>query len=295
MSNRLEILKTYKLYINGNFPRTESGRYYIAKGASGNELGNCCLASRKDFRNAVVAARKSQAPWAERSPYNISQVVYRIAENLESRKVEMIDLVSKEEGVKKPKSTQIIEKSIDRLVYFAGWADKYQHVFSSVNPVASSHFNFSMVEPMGVIAAICDANSRFLGLVAAIATALCTGNTIVVLASENSPLSAITFAEILHHSDVPSGAVNILTGKKEELQSHFASHMDVNALLLIGEGFKLAELEVIAASNLKRVRQWSTESLENNSIESPYTLRNLVELKTTWHPIEQTGGAKAGY
>jgi len=295
MSNRLEILKTYKLYINGSFPRTESGRYYIAKGAKGQELGNCCLASRKDFRNAMVAARKAQPPWGERSAYNIGQVLYRIAENLESRKGEMIELVSKEEGLEKAKSTQIIEKSIDRLVYFAGWSDKFQQIFSSVNPVASSHFNFSIVEPMGVVAAICDPNSRFLGLVTAIAISLCTGNASVILASENSPLSAITFAEILHHSDVPAGVVNILTGKKEELQSHFASHMDVNGLILIGEDFNITELEELAAGNLKRVRQWTLEQLQNNAIESPYTLKSLVEVKTTWHPIEQIGGAKAGY
>jgi acyl-CoA reductase-like NAD-dependent aldehyde dehydrogenase len=293
--SRIEVLKTYKLYIGGSFPRTESGRYYIAKGAKGQELGNCCLASRKDFRNAMVAARKAQPAWGERSAYNIGQVLYRIAENLESRKGEMIELVSKEEGLEKAKSTEIIDMSIDRLVYFAGWSDKFQQIFSSVNPVASSHFNFSIVEPMGVVAAICDPNSRFLGLVTAIAISLCTGNASVILASENSPLSAITFAEILHHSDVLAGVVNILTGKKEELQSHFASHMDVNGLILIGEDFNITELEELAAGNLKRVRQWTLEQLQNNAIESPYTLKSLVEVKTTWHPIEQIGGAKAGY
>ncbi|MEQ8625066.1 MAG: aldehyde dehydrogenase family protein [Vicingaceae bacterium] len=295
MSKRLEILKTYKLYINGSFPRTESGRYYIAKGPKGEDLGNCCLGSRKDFRNAVVAARKSQASWAEKSAYNIGQVIYRIAENLESRKTEFSSLIRKEEGVSESKANKTVEIAIDRLVYFAGWSDKYQQIFSSVNPVASSHFNFSMVEARGVIAAICDENTRFIGLVSAIAMSLCTANTIVILASENSPLTALSFAEVLQHSDVPAGVVNILTGKKEELEPHFASHMDVNSLLLLGDEFDTTTLGETAAINLKRVMHWTLNKIHSSTIESPYALKDLMEVKTTWHPIEQIGGAKAGY
>ena len=295
MAKRLEILKTFKLYINGSFPRTESGRYYIAKGAKGDDLGNCCLSSRKDFRNAVVAARQSQAPWAERSAFNIGQIIYRIAENLESRKTEFTNLIVKEEGVSESKANETVEKGIDRLVYFAGWSDKFQQVFSSVNPVASSHFNFSILEASGVVAAICDEKTSFTGLISAIAVSMCTANAIVILASEKSPLSAISFAEVLQHSDVPAGVVNILTGKKNELEPHFASHMDVNSLLLLGDDFDASTLGKTAATNLKRITQWSFKQIQTNTIESPYTLKDLLEVKTTWHPIEQIGGAKAGY
>ncbi len=295
MSKRLGILKTYKLYIDGNFSRTESGRYYVAKGPNGEVLGNCCLASRKDFRNAIVAARKAQGPWAERSAYNISQILYRIGENFESRMQEVAELLVKEDGISISKATNQLEKGIDRIIYFAGWADKYQQIFSSVNPVASSHFNFSMLEPTGVVASICDEKSRFLGLISATIVTICAGNSIVILANQNSPLSAITFAEILHHSDVPSGLVNILTGTKEELEEQFVSHMDVNTLLLIGDDFSREQIDKVASENLKRIRQWPSEFIAGDELESPYSLKDLLEVKTTWHPIEQIGGAKAGY
>lgn len=294
MSKRLEVLKTYKLYINGKFPRTESGRYYAPKNQEGEELGNICLASRKDFRNSVAAARKAQASWSGRSAYNVGQILYRIAENLEARKEEFSGLLRMEASLNEKTSKQQIEESIDLLIYYAGWSDKFQQLFSGVNPVASSHFNFSIMEPSGVVAAICGASTGFKDFVAAISTSICSGNSIVILANEKAPLSAISFAEVLQHSDVPGGVINILTGKGEELESHFATHMDVNTLLLLGDTFNFSELEQLAAVNLKRVRKWSQDDL-SKKISSPYALKDLLETKTTWHPIEQIGGAKAGY
>lgn len=296
MPERLEVLKTYKLYINGKFPRTESGRYYKPQSPTGKELGNICLSSRKDFRNAIVPARKAQSAWASRSAYNIGQILYRIAENLEARKREFAQLVAKEEGLTANQANKTVEESIDRLIYFAGWTDKFQQLFSSVNPVASNHFNFSMLEPTGVVSAICGDKVGFKGLVAAIAVVICGANTITILANEKSPVSAITFAEVLQHSDVPAGVVNILTGKKEELESHFASHMDVNSILLIGYNDQEAlPLEQIATENLKRVKRWSAEQINTSEVENPYSIQDFLEVKTTWHPIEQIGGAKAGY
>ena len=296
MAERVEVLKTYKIYINGAFPRTESGRYYVPKNAKGVSLGNVCLSSRKDVRNAVTAARKAQEPWAGRSAYNNSQILYRIAENLESRKAEFTELVVKEEVVSSAKAKAKVEAAIDRLIYFAGWSDKFLQLFSSVNPVASSHFNFSMAEATGVISAICGEGVLFEGLVSAIATIICGGNTVVILTNENAPLSAISFAEVLQHSDVPAGVVNILTGKKEELESHISSHMDVNALLLMGyDRTNALELEQLATANLKRVRSWSAEKVNSTAVENPYSIQDFLETKTTWHPVEQIGGAAAGY
>lgn len=296
MAERLEVLKTLKIYINGAFPRTESGRYYVPTNSKGERLGNICLSSRKDVRNAVVAARKAQEAWAGRSAYNNSQILYRIAENLESRKAEFVDLVSKEESITAVKAKEIVEISIDRLIYFAGWSDKFQQLFSSVNPVASSHFNFSMAEATGVVSAICGEGVLFEGLVSAIASIICGGNTVVILANENAPLSAISFAEVLQHSDVPAGVVNILTGKREELETHMSSHMDVNALLLMGYSAKQSvKLEELATENLKRVRVWSAVKVNSAEVENPYSIQDFLETKTTWHPIEQIGGAAAGY
>ena len=296
MIERIEVLKTFKIYINGKFPRTESGRYYVPMNPKGEGLGNICLCSRKDVRNAVVAARKAQESWAVRSAYNNSQILYRIAENLESRKAEFFELVVKEEGLSSNKAKAIVESSIDRLIYFAGWSDKFQQLFSSVNPVASSHFNFSMAEATGVVTAISGKGVMCKGLVSAVAATICGGNTIVILANENAPLSAISFAEVLQHSDVPAGVVNILTGKSAELESHMASHMDVNALLLLGYSTKEAiQLEALATENLKRVRSWSAEKVNSDEVENPYSIQDFLETKTTWHPVEQIGGATAGY
>lgn len=296
MQDRVEVLKTYKIYIGGKFPRTESGRYYKPENSKGEKLGNICLSSRKDIRNAVVAARKAQEAWAGRSAYNRGQILYRIAENLESRKAEFVDLIMQEEAVSASKAKKIVEESIDRLIYFAGWSDKYQQLFSSVNPVASSHFNFSLLEPTGLVACICGEGATFKSLIAAISAIICGGNTVVLLAREAAPISTISMAEVLHHSDVPAGVVNLLTGKREELEGHMASHMDVNALLLIGYSSKQSvSIEQIATENLKRVIHWLASQTETNEIENPYAIQDFLETKTTWHPIEQIGGATAGY
>jgi len=227
-SKRLDVLKTYKLYIDGKFPRTESGRYYPWKDSSGTVLANICRGSRKDFREAVVAARKAQSGWAAKSAYNRGQILYRIAEMLEGRKAQFVtELV--QQGLTNVAAEKEVNLSIDRLVYYAGWSDKYQQVFSSVNPVESSHFNFSVPEPTGIVSILSPENYGLIGLVSTIAPAIVGGNTVIVLASFSKPLAAITFAEVLHSSDVPGGVVNIITGLRSELLSHFSNHMDVNA------------------------------------------------------------------
>ena len=291
---RLDVLKTYKIYIDGQFPRTESGRYYTLNDAKGDMLANICLSSKKDFKNAVVAARNAFSDWSNRSAFNRSQILYRIAEMLESRRTQFLEELTKQ-GCSKIKANNEIELSIDRIVYYAGWCDKYQQIYSSVNPVASSHFNFSVPEPMGVVSAIAPAESSLLGLVSTLIAIIAGGNTIVVLASESLPLCAVTFAEVLNSSDVPKGVVNILTGKRSELVTPFASHMDVNAIVYCGA----IQNEIIlikgeASKNVKRVFVYDVDCY-NKEEQSPYYINNLQEIKTTWHPIENIGSGKAGY
>lgn len=283
--NRLDIQKTYKLYIGGKFPRTESGRYFSINNSKGNLIANICLATRKDFRNAVVAARKAQSSWAKMSALNKGQVLYRIAEMLEGRKEQFItELITQGETVKNAKVE--VNTAIDRLVYYAGWSDKYQQIFSAVNPVASPHFNFSNVEPVGVVSIIAPEKQSLLGLVSVMAPAIVGGNTVIILASETKPLASISFAEVLNSSDVPGGVVNILTGKKEELISHMASHMDVNAILYCGKDEKhIKSISELASNNVKRVVFLEYEDWANAECESPYFIEKLQEIKTTWHPI----------
>src|SRR5215216_1411256 len=227
---RLEVLKTYKIYIGGQFPRTESGRYYVPTNAAGQKLANVCLSSRKDFRNAVVAARSAFGSWSTRAAFNRGQILYRMAEMLEGRKAQFIDELIQQDS-SKVKAEKEVNLAIDRLIYYAGWCDKYQQIFSAVNPVASSHFNFSVPEPMGVVAIVAPQLDSLLGLVSVMAPVIAGGNTCVILASENKPLCAVTFAEVLHSSDVPAAVVNILTGKPAELLPWFVDHMDVNAMV----------------------------------------------------------------
>lgn len=283
--NRLDISKTYKLYIGGKFPRTESGRYYPILGGKGNLIANMCLASRKDFRNAVVAARKAQSSWAKASALNKGQVLYRIAEMLEGRKEQFIsELILLGDSMKSARLE--VTASIDRLVYYAGWSDKYQQVFGTVNPVSSSHFNFSNLEPMGVVSIIAPEKQSLLGLVSVVAPAIVGGNTVIALASESKPLAAVSFAEVLNSSDVPSGVVNILTGKKDELISQMASHMDVNAVMYCGKDEKYIEnINQISSGNLKRTIFYKKDDWLNPESESPYFIEKMQEVKTTWHPI----------
>jgi acyl-CoA reductase-like NAD-dependent aldehyde dehydrogenase len=281
MSSRLGIKKTYKLFIGGKFPRTESGRFIEFAGGDGEFLANVSWGSKKDLRNAIVAARSAQAGWAGASAYLKGQILYRIAEVLDGRSGQFVDeLVA--QGVAEEAAHKEVAEAIDLLVHYAGWSDKYSALFSSVNPVASSHFNFSVPEPMGVVGVIAPSRSGLLGLVSALAPALVGGNSVVLLASENYPLTAISFAEVLATSDVPGGVVNILTGKRDELQIAFASHMDVNAVVLCsGDRAAIKAVELEAAENLKRVVRQADRPLAT----SPYHILDLQETKTTWHPV----------
>lgn len=288
---RLEVLKTYKIYIGGQFPRTESGRFYPVELKDGT-VTNICLSSRKDLRNAVVAARNAFEGWSSRAAFNRSQILYRIAEMLEGRKAQFIEeLVAV--GASRAAATKEVEASIDRCVYFAGWCDKFTQAFGSVNPVSSSHFNFSVHEPTGVVTIIAPESPSLLGLVSCIMPVIAGGNTSVVLASENSPHVAVTFAEILNSSDVPGGVVNILTGKEDELVEHFSSHMDVNAMIYCREKH-IKLIQENASLNVKRVSNWSGKDWFKEG-EDPYLLLETQEVKTTWHPIENIAGAKSGY
>lgn len=294
-SKRIEVLKTYKIYIGGQFPRTESGRYYIARTMKGEQLANICLCSRKDYRDAVVAARGAAKGWAGRPAFNRGQILYRIAEMLEGRKAQFIDeLMQQDSG--KAQAQKEVTIAIDRLVYYAGWCDKYQQLFGTVNPVASSHFNFSVPEPTGVVAAIAPQNNSLIGLVSVIAPVIAGGNVCIILASENKPLCSITFAEVLHSSDLPGGVVNILTGKPSELMGHFASHMDVNAIISAATDKTMnKEIQEKAASNVKRAIVYDSVNWLSPAGESPYYIMDTQEIKTTWHPIENLGGAGSKY
>lgn len=290
----MEILKTFKLYIGGQFPRTESGRTYPVLAADGSHVANACLASRKDVRNAVQSARKVQSAWAGKSAFNRSQIVYRIAEMLEDRKALFVSELQSM-GASPDAAQNEVQASIDRCVYYAGWADKYQALISSVNPVASSHFNFSSPEAMGVVGVVACQQTALLGLISQILPLIIGGNTLVVIANTNQPLSAVTFAEVLATSDVPGGVVNILTGEVGELLPTLAGHMDVNALSLapISTDSSVAAQEV-AVDNLKRVRIYA-EPLYVKSAQGLSYISDFQEIKTTWHPIEQIAGGAGGY
>lgn len=292
---RLKVLKTYKIYVNGSFPRTESGRYYVAENSNGEHLANVCLCSRKDFREAVIAARGSQGAWAQRAAMNRGQILYRIAEMLEGRRAQFIDELQQQDATREQAEAEV-DTAVDRLIYYAGWCDKYQQLFSSVNPVATSHFNFSVPEPMGVVSVIAPQNSGLLGLVSVIAPLIAGGNTCIVLGSYSKPLCAVTFAEVLNSSDVPGGVVNILTGKVAELVSFFADHMDVNATVFCDADEVTKKLiQEKAALNLKRVLNYEKRDWLTEKGQSPYYIMDTQEIKTTWHPIENIGGAKASY
>lgn len=292
--SRIEVLKTYKIFIGGQFPRTESGRYYTPLDPKGKALANICLSSRKDVRNAVVAARKAFGPWSERSAFNRGQILYRIAEMLEGRQAQFVDELMRQ-GSSKVAATNEVNLSIDRIVYYAGWCDKYNQVVSSVNPVSSSHFNFSSLEPMGVVGVIAEQSTSLIGLVSLILPAICGGNSTVVLASEKLPLCAVTFSEVVHSSDVPAGVINILTGSTDEMAPILASHMDVNALITSNLESKLSnKLSLLSVDNLKRKFDY-TENWASQEAQGLHYISDLQEIKTTWHPIENVGGASSSY
>ena len=294
-SKRLEVLKTYKIYIGGQFPRTESGRYYIPVNAAGKKLANVCLSSRKDFRNAVVAARGAVSGWASRAAFNRGQILYRMAEMLEGRKAQFVEELLLQDSTK-AKAEKEVNLAIDRLIWYAGWCDKFQQVFSAVNPVASSHFNFSVPEPTGVVSIIAPQTDSLLGLVSVIAPVIAGGNTCIVLASETMPLCAVTFAEVLNSSDLPGGVVNILTGKPGELASWFVDHMDVNATIYCEKDSTIQKMmREKSALNLKRIVFYDKINWMTDEGQSPYFIMDTQEIKTTWHPVENIAGAGGGY
>jgi acyl-CoA reductase-like NAD-dependent aldehyde dehydrogenase len=285
MSQRIDIQKTYKLFIGGKFPRTESGRYIKWMDKKESMVVNICRGSRKDFRNAMVSARGAVSGWSTRTAYNRAQILYRIGEMLEGRREQfMAELILQGLTIKQAKNE--IDQSIDRLIYYAGWADKFQQVFSRVNPVSLPYFNFTIPESTGVVAAIAPDDSSLLGLVSIIAPVIAGGNSIVILASESFPLCSISFAEVLQTSDVPGGVVNILTGYRKELLEHFSSHMDVNAIIYCGDNADDQKLiETNAALNVKHVILFPNQDWSKDQHESPYHILKCQETKTTWHPI----------
>ena len=279
-SSRIDVKKTYKLYIDGKFPRTESGRLYSLKDKAGNTIANVCRGSRKDLRDAVVSNRKAQGDWNKRSAYNKAQIIYRIAETLEGRKAQFVDSMCKE-GYTAANALKEVEASIDLLVYYAGWSDKYIQVFSTVNPVESSHFNFSYPEPCGIATVICPDKGALHGIISHAIPMVIGGNTCTLVVSENFPLTAIEFAEVIHASDLPGGVINIITGYRKEFVSHAASHMDVNAIVFTDVNAEHKKtIQTNAALNIKRVIDYSKDA-----IQSPYRILAGQDIKTTWHPI----------
>ncbi len=295
ISKRIEVFKTYKIYIGGQFPRSESGRFYDLIDEGGKKIANICLSSRKDFRDAVISARNACSGWGNRTAFNRSQILYRMAEMLEGRKQQFIDELV-QQGNSKSQGAKEVDLSIDRLIYYAGWCDKYQQLFSSVNPVASAHYNFSVPEPTGVVSIIAPQNSSLVGLVSVIAPVIAGGNTCVVLASEKNPLCAVTFAEVLNSSDLPAGVVNILTGKISELASWFVQHMDVNATIYCETDLAIQKMiKEKSAGNVKRIQLYDKIDWNKSEGQSPYFIQNMQEIKTTWHPIEPIGSGSGGY
>ena len=280
---RLAVRKTYKLFIGGAFPRSESGRVYPVLGRGGALLGHAAQASRKDARDAVTAARAAVGPWSGATAYNRGQVLYRVAEMLEGRAAQFTAEVAAAENIREPKASQQVDAAIDRWVWYAGWPDKVAQIAGGANPVAGPYFNFSVPEPTGVVAVIAPQQSSLLGLVSVIAPVIATGNAAVVVASQDRPLPAISLAEVLATSDLPGGVVNLLTGSTAELAPVLAGHMDVNAIDVTGvAGADRAELERLAADNVKRVL-----AAEQDWTAPPTTQRMLafLETKTVWHPM----------
>ncbi len=282
-TGRAEVRRTCKLFVGGAFPRSESGRSYVVSAADGTPLANAALASRKDARDAVVAARGALSGWAGATAYNRGQVLYRVAEMLEGRRAQLAAEVGLAEGLRPAAARRVVDACVDRLVWYAGWADKVAQVLGASNPVAGPYFNFSVPEPTGVVALLAPQKSSLLGLVSVLAPVVVTGNTAVVVASEERPVPAVSFAEALATGDVPAGVVNVLTGRTAELAPVLAGHMDVDGIDITGAPYRVREeLERLAAANLKRVL-----ALDDVPETHP-TLRRtraFVEIKTVWHPV----------
>ncbi|MEU8847046.1 aldehyde dehydrogenase family protein [Streptomyces sp. NPDC048564] len=294
-AERLSVFKTYKLYVGGKFPRSESGRVYEVTDSKGNWLANVPLSSRKDARDAVVAARKAFGGWSGATAYNRGQILYRIAEMLEGRREQYVREVADAEGLSKSKAAAQVDAAIDRWVWYAGWTDKIAQVVGGGNPVAGPFFNISSPEPTGVVAVLAPQESSFLGLVSVLAPVIATGNTAIVVASEKSPLPALSLGEVLATSDLPGGVVNVLSGRTAEIATPLAAHQDVNAIDLAGADEVLAkELEIAAADNLKRVLRpqpvddWAaTPGIDR--------MTAFLETKTVWHPTGSLGASGSSY
>jgi acyl-CoA reductase-like NAD-dependent aldehyde dehydrogenase len=292
-ATRLEVRKTYKLYIGGAFPRSESGRSYVVNAADGSPLANACRASKKDLRDAVRAARKAFEEWAGKTAMNRGQVLYRVAELMEGRRDQFVAEVATAEGVREPRARELVDRAIDRWVWYAGWADKIAQVLGSSNPVAAPYFNFTIPEPTGVVGIVAPETSSLLGLVSRLAPPLVAGNSVVVLASESRPLPAVTLTEVLATSDVPGGVVNLITGLRKELVPVLAGHVDVDALDTWGVPDDMrTDVEMLAADNVKRLSRrpvgvsdarfdWTND----RAAERPEWIASFLEMKTVWHPI----------
>ncbi len=292
-AQRIGVRKTYKLYIGGAFPRTESGRSYLVSARDGTPLANACRASRKDLRDAVRAARKAFPGWADRTAMNRGQILYRVAELMEGRRDQFVAEVAAAEGLRPDRAAAIVDRAIDRWVWYAGWADKIAQVLGSANPVAAPYFNFTIPEPTGVVGIVAPETSSLLGLVSRLAPPLVAGNAVVVIASEARPLPAVTLTEVLATSDVPGGVVNLVTGLKRELVPILAAHVDVDAIDTWGVPEDLrTDVDVAAAENVKRIARrpkgvadarfdWTDDA----AAERPEWIAAFLEMKTVWHPI----------
>jgi acyl-CoA reductase-like NAD-dependent aldehyde dehydrogenase len=291
---RLSVFKTYKLFVGGKFPRSESGRVYEVTDSKGRWLANAPQSSRKDARDAVVAARKAFGGWSGATAYNRGQVLYRVAEMLQGRREQFVREVGEAEGLSKSKAAVIVDAAIDRWVWYAGWTDKIAQIVGGANPVAGPYFNLSSPEPTGVVAVLAPQDSSFLGLVSVLAPVIATGNTAVVVTSESAPLPALSLGEVLATSDVPGGVVNLLSGRTAEIAAPLAAHQDVNAIDLAGADQVLAkELEISAADNLKRVRR--PQAVDWAAEPGTERLTAFLETKTVWHPAGAGGSAGSAY
>jgi acyl-CoA reductase-like NAD-dependent aldehyde dehydrogenase len=292
-NGRIDVRKTYKLYIGGAFPRSESGRSYVVSAGDGTPIANAVRASRKDVRDAVRAARKAAAEWAAKTAMNRGQVLYRVAELMEGRRDQFVAEVAQAEGVRDARARELVERAIDRWVWYAGWADKIAQVLGSSNPVAAPYFNFTIPEPSGVVGVVAPETSSLLGLVSRVAPPLIVGNAVVVLASETRPLPAVTLTEVLATSDVPGGVVNVLTGLRKELVPVLAAHVDVDGLDTWGVPDAMrVEIETLAADDIKRLSRRPTTTpeakfdwLDDRATERPEWIAAFLEMKTVWHPI----------
>ncbi|PZT76295.1 MULTISPECIES: aldehyde dehydrogenase family protein [unclassified Streptomyces] len=299
--NRLSVFKTYKLYVGGKFPRSESGRVYEVTDSKGRWLANAPQSSRKDARDAVVAARKAFGGWSGATAYNRGQVLYRVAEMLEGRREQFVREVAEAEGLSKSKAAAVVDAAVDRWVWYAGWTDKVAQVVGGANPVAGPFFNLSTPEPTGVVTVLAPQESSFLGLVSVVAPVIATGNTVVVVASAKSPLPALSLGEVLATSDLPGGVVNVLSGRTAEIAAPLAAHQDVNGIDLTGADAALAkELEIAAADNLKRVSRPQVVEGDGDGVDwtadpGTHRLTAFLETKTVWHPTGALGASGSSY